>query len=393
MKILLSFYLSTLILLQVITFTRSNLLQSQEKLPYFIDLSKNIGNVQPVRLSSIGKKISYISLETKPGCLLQEIQRIEICNSFIFVSDLNKLLQFDLTGRFIRQIGSVGRGPGEYQSVGDFCTDNVNQIVYIISSGNLLKFGFDGQLLESVKLSFRPCQLMVIDHKGLFFHLWNLPGRITENEYSWIITDLAGTPIFKMKKYLKRVNEPGLIVGCTPFYAFNKCPHFMEFGIDTLYSFEENQKKTHAIFRFGELKLDPDPLLSPDVFDKVSSKLKDKLSINLIWENSDYLFLQLNKGLSPNKLSAIYDKNDNITKFLNEGGFQNDLDGGLSFWPKAILNDGTMVDYIDSYSLLKSLREIQSENKKGVKTKISNQLLTLSKKLTETSNPVLILVK
>jgi hypothetical protein len=52
-----------------------------------------------------------------------------------------------------------------------------------------------------------------------------------------------------------------------------------------------------------------------------------------------------------------------------------------------------MVDYVDAFSFLKRLKEIQSEGSGGRNTEISKQLVNLGRKLTETSNPVLILVK
>jgi hypothetical protein len=89
-------------------------------LPYHIDLEKN-KNTKPFPLSSIGKKIEYIPLETTPNSLIGslngvglDLANIVFSDSFIFISDGEKLLQFDRSGKFIKQIGSVGRGPGQY---------------------------------------------------------------------------------------------------------------------------------------------------------------------------------------------------------------------------------------------------------------------------------------
>ena len=87
-------------------------------IPYNIDIKKNFKNVETVNLSRIGKELSYLPLETSPQCLIQEIDKILFSKSFIFVNDTrNRLLQFDKSGKFLRQIGSLGRGA--YHEGGD----------------------------------------------------------------------------------------------------------------------------------------------------------------------------------------------------------------------------------------------------------------------------------
>jgi hypothetical protein len=84
-----------------------------------------------VPLSAIGFNIQYIPLETNSASLLKTILHIELCDSIIFVCDNDKLLKFDTAGRFIKQIGIKGNGPGEYPSINDFSVDKINQLIYI----------------------------------------------------------------------------------------------------------------------------------------------------------------------------------------------------------------------------------------------------------------------
>jgi len=65
-----------------------------------------------------------IPLETTDASLIKEISNTHINENemLIFDRDLKKLLLFDLNGKFIRQIGHEGRGPGEYVKIIDFAT-------------------------------------------------------------------------------------------------------------------------------------------------------------------------------------------------------------------------------------------------------------------------------
>jgi hypothetical protein len=230
-------------------------------LPYIIDIKKNINNIKSINLSSIGKELTYIPLETTPECLIQEISRIEFSNEYIFIKDFRKLLQFDRSGKFIRKIGSEGRGPGEYSTLFDFSIDEQEKEISIISTSDhkLMIFSFEGVFKNSYKLSFRPLQMIPKDKNSLIYHLANVPGG---NDPSWIITNRKGITSASIKNNLKRISQPGLVIPYTPLYLYDNSAHFMEYGIDTLYYFIGNQKMPYAIFSLGDFKTDIDPLIT-----------------------------------------------------------------------------------------------------------------------------------
>jgi len=344
-----------------------------KNLPFKVDVESNISNVKVINLSSIGKELTFVPLETNPDCLIQQIRKICFSTSYIFVGEFTNLLQFDKNGKFIRRIGSAGTGPGEYPQVGDFCINELKQEIYVIfsSASKLLIFGFDGVFKKSVILSFRPAQVSLRDPQSLMFHLWNVPGK---SDPSWVITDLEGTSLTIIKNNLKRISQPGLLINHTPLYTFDNSLHFMEFGIDTLYSFKETQKIPYAIFSLGGYKMDVDPLITAALIK--DEKLLNKISPVDILENNIYLFIKFHRGISNNKVTAIYDKSRGDITILKDEVFKNDLVGGVGFWPKQIVNDKILVDYVDALELLKKIIPAN-----------------LRSKLSETSNPVLLILK
>ena len=84
--------------------------------------------------STFFKSIKIIPLETNESCLIGNITKIIVFEQYIFVLDnfiANSLYVFDKEGRFIRKIGSIGQGPGEFDRISDFAIDRVNKTVYI----------------------------------------------------------------------------------------------------------------------------------------------------------------------------------------------------------------------------------------------------------------------
>lgn len=360
-------------------------------IPYEIDIEKNISNFKAINLSSIGNEIKYIPLETNPECYVQTIEKVEFSERYIFVNEVRRLLQFTKDGKFIRQIGTQGRGPGEYISVGDFCIDEQKGEVYIID-GKLLTYGFDGSFKSSSKLSFRPSQVIKKSRDYLFYHLWNVPDKSSLVKYSWILTDRKGLIHQSIRNSIKRVNQPGIIIGDTPLYSFNNEVHFMEFACDTLHYFRENEKRPYAVFKFGNLKMEPDPLIIQSQKEKISKELFKKFWINSIHENNDFLFLKLNRGISDSAICALYKKTNSVITLLKDNFFLNDIDGGIPFWPKQILNDTMLIDFVDAFDLKKRIKMMQSETKTNKYKKEPVTLINISKQLNETSNPVLVLV-
>jgi hypothetical protein len=180
---------------------------------------------------------------------------------------------------------------------------------------------------------------------------------------------------------LKRSNK-AVIVPVSPLYLYDKTPHFMEFGVDTLYSFDNNEKKPYAIFNLGNLKFPPDPTMAE------VPEINGKIWINEIRETKKLFFVNLWWDLSDSISNCIYDKSSSSFSILNNGGFTNDIDGGLTFWPKKIINENLFLDYIDAFKLINSTKKIQLNNKEQ-----SSLLFDVVKQITETSNPVLIILK
>lgn len=341
--------------------------------PYKIEIGKNIKTIKSINISTLGKKLQYIPLETSPNCLIQDIYHVKLSESYIFIHDYDRILQFDRSGKFIRQIGSTGRGPQEYYNIHDLCVNEQKKEIYIISSPKLLSvFDFNGVFKNSYNLSHRIIQIIIRGDNNLMFHMANEPG--VDNP-SWIITNRNGITLTSMKNTLKRNSNPGFVVLGSPLYLFKNEVHFMEFGIDTLYYFHDNQRTPYAIFSFGDVKMNPDPLITQSMV-KNREMLTDKLWPLKILENDTFLFIKLSHGMTNGYSCAIFNKNTNAVTFLKEDTFVNDLYGGIPFWPKEIVNDKILIDHVDAFDLLKHIVPTD-----------------LRKKISETSNPILMILE
>ena len=130
--------------------------------------------------SNVYKSVKIIPLQTNESCLIGEIDKIQVVDHQILIMDgriANSLYVFDREGRFIRKIGGVGQGPGEYISIDDFAIDRENKTVYI-KDGRLPRIHkydlLTGKFIQSISLQRNVLQIN--SDRALIHHFVNSGG-------------------------------------------------------------------------------------------------------------------------------------------------------------------------------------------------------------------------
>lgn len=387
MKTIFSPLVLTIIILHSCSESKSDFLKSGNNLYYF-GLESAINNPKNISLSELASNVEYIPLETSPDCMLDPIAKLALTDSFIFVSDAKKLLQFKRNGQFIKQIGSIGRGPGEYKSISDFFIDAPGKRIYILNGREVQILNHEGNIQRSLNINFSADQMIPEDSStfvfhGLSFYFKNLDQsfkpNIPDTIYSIYITDSNGRNLKKIQNILRQGNEPYLNVILSHMYLHNGAITFLETGIDTAFHIGREILKPYAVFDLGEKKMDPHFVDR----EKYAGITKDKFWILSLLENNDYFFINLVQGLSISAKCCLLNKHTGEISMLSETGFTNDLDNGIPFWPKFVFNDSILVTHIEAFKFLDLTKpNLDHENK----------FEKIRQGLNETSNPVIIIL-
>jgi len=372
-----------------------NKVDKSNDLPYLIEIEQNLEVTKAVPLSSIGKELEYIPLETKPECMIEKILHILFSEDFIFIADYGKILQFDRKGNFLRQIGADGRGPGEYYGISGFCIDQKNKTLLVNSFGGrkILEFDFNGSHIRSFDQPWRSFQFFVYDTTGFIIHFTNDNDSTFYSKYNFYITDHEFTPIHKIKRNF--IRKSNIAAREIPLYYFNNILHFKQYTVDTLYTLENEKPKPYAIFKLGKSKLDPNIMFdgrNQNVAQMVK-EIENYFEISKIIETDNFLFTNLAFGVADSSKYCIFNKQSAETIIIEDEGLRNDIDGGIRFWPRYIYDDNLLVDYIDAFKFLSLLKKGESKSLLGEGDNRNDKLEILKKKLTESSNPVLIVLK
>jgi len=118
---------------------------------YTIDLDGDKESSMPY--SSIFKKAQTIILESGENCMIGRITELQVFDDCIYILDgrfAKSMFVFDREGKFLRKIGSIGAGPGEYVKVQDFTIDTGNRLIFLLDEGNRVhKYQLDGTYVHS----------------------------------------------------------------------------------------------------------------------------------------------------------------------------------------------------------------------------------------------------
>lgn len=105
--------------------------------------------------SSLYKDVRVIVLDSMAPPL-RGIVKIQECEKGLYILDGNNALYlFDNQGKYLRQIGRRGNGPGEYREISDFVVDPVHQSIYVLESKVQAIYVYDGvtgRFTNSMKL-------------------------------------------------------------------------------------------------------------------------------------------------------------------------------------------------------------------------------------------------
>jgi hypothetical protein len=346
--------------------------------PFHVNLERDIDNVSSIPLSYLGKSLEYIPLQTDSSCLIHTISALHVYDSIIFVGDYYLgLYVFDRRGKFLRKIGSQGRGPGEYNRLYDLAVDHKNKEVTILSGLEIFVYDFNGEFKRDIKLGFPSHRLVLNKDNDIAILPFSYAKATDSPVYSiYILTRQKKTKL-KIAGTSNRVNG-ALTVPNSPVYMFNNALHFMEFGVDTLYRYDDGIKIPHVIFYPGDFKFPPDPTMAE------VPEIDGKIWVSDVMESKEHLFIKIWWDLGDSISNCVFDKKTSEFTILEANGFINDIDGGARFWPMEISDDSVMVGYIDAYSLISHSRSNNINN--------SSNLDFIISKLTETSNPVIVVV-
>jgi hypothetical protein len=327
--------------------------------------SKNI--VSSIKFSELITDCKYVPLETKVECLIGQLSKIEVFNNEIFTLDSRSaraIYRFSEKGKFLNQIASQGRGPGEYSQPDDISLNANTGEIAILDQIKVLFYKPDNTYLKSVRLPFYSYKIALYDNKIATF---------SRGDDDLVLMDNNGN----QKKVFFRNDDAKRMVMNYPFQLYNEKELLYFAHLDyTVYSILGYKVSPHVKFVFDErMFTDNDiKLLKAD-----PANVNKFVFIKYYNENSTHIFMAYLYMRQP--YIVIYDKSNLKTTVIDVVGLQNDI----TFMREPPIPTGVSADnYFVAYFNYRDVSE-SDELKKIIGSQADG--------LDEMSNPVLLFFK
>jgi hypothetical protein len=395
-----------------------------------VDIEGSMDKLEVWNLSHFVSKIRYVALETMVENYISNIQGYVEADKYLIINDLTQCIIFDQEGSFVRQIGSIGRGPGEYQFVDRVGIIN-DSILTMQSLLDLINFRIDGSVVAQKKNFFmfnnkneEYFQSWIILDDSLYFgHMPNTTGLIGNKA---LIINQKGTVKRSFRNHIQFQREKTVASGFEDFAHINqydKKIFYKEFYNDTLFVLADDLNLIpQYVFNLGKYK---EPTFERAKLPGQVFRMSEFLYIWEVFQADNYLFISCQFGdhfpakrLTPRiinlpdgrsvtltrnttKALGVFDKKSGILSFseptssdnkLFTSGLYNDIDGGPRFYPFKQVNDSTMLMWVRAEDFINHIASDDFENSSPKYPEKKKQLKEFSNKVTMFDNPILMYV-
>ncbi|MDX9727242.1 MAG: 6-bladed beta-propeller [Bacteroidales bacterium] len=363
-------------------------------------------NDNRITLSEIADDIKYIQLDNIIPIGITYAFKMTEEYIYLSIKDVG-IVQYEHNGKFVRKVGSRGKGPGEYRYGMNFTVDELSGNVFVLDPGIVKIYSPSGIFLKDISLKeydgslgFRDIEIY---NSLLFFPDYLSTGH---SKYCWVFLDTLGHFV-SMKKNSVPPFKPGIeMVGGT--YKFENNLFYYNYYNDTIFSISPDLSNSAAyLFAQGNHRwtdgkiegLDPRStsfisqvyrlfrvgrMFETDKFIVVVFAYQERFAICLIDKKTKKTFLA-------NKYEETTGSNTKYKPYII-----NDLDGGMPLTEDltyyAVNEKEYITTLINPINLKVHVSGNEFKNKVNIYPEKKKDLEKLANSLKETDNPVLVLV-
>ncbi|HEX2974338.1 MAG TPA: 6-bladed beta-propeller [Bacteroidales bacterium] len=280
----------------------------------------------PLFLSDIASDIRYVQLDdTIP---IKYVTWFRFRNGIFYIPNKKLgLLTYSRDGKFIKTIGKVGRGPGEYVNCDLFYVDK-NSRIYILDIDQKVKiFSANGDYEKCISLDeYGGLSHIYVNDSKLFLFEFLSMGKA---EYNWIVMDTLGNVLHKKRNTIPPFYNT--MVGGGGVFEFDNILSYWNYINDSVFTISADSKyQTSILISPGNHRL---PRMNIDF-----EKFPQYLRFFQIFETRKFLVFQYElKGQQTMMLVNKKNKKSYSTDFNFKKGYYscglNDFDGGFMVIP------------------------------------------------------------
>lgn len=327
-----------------------------------IHLEKAMGNERVVKLSELGSQIKYIQLETNDSSLVGDISVPFYFNGYFYIIDAARSVCkiFDKQGNYIGNLGSQGRGRGEFTGLGSqsLSFDEETKHIFVYCGRKIIEYSPIGKFINEITLPAFPEAVFNVYKIVRFKDVYAVSiGDKEKNDLIYL--DKAGNLLGTIPEHYSHTDtyreevssNSGTVLLYLPSYILLTGDEIRVFnpGNDTVFAVNPSlQKKIAYILDMGKYKV---PASCTDMAERMKYI---QLQVLKTVETPEYIFLTFMfgenapAGITPPLVRGIFSKKTGDLQLLkrpepDKDGLLNDIDHRNTFWPTYYSREGYLI--------------------------------------------------
>lgn len=322
-----------------------------------------------LKLSDLLVSCEVVPLETRSESFISMAQRVAVSKNYIAVKDSERtpLKLFSRDGKYLRDIGAIGRGPDEY-NIGLYGVqiDEANENLYLLpfaQAKNILVFGFDGKAKTHIPLRFQQRKFKAFVDNGIV----TVMGMPFKNDSAVVYQQTVGGKLIQ--------------------YIAPK-----EYQLAQEFSSEVNSSRNAGSYDLFQMIIMKNPLDTLYHYDTKVNKLIPRYTLSF---DSDEWPLYVCNELPNHYYSWVRGRGnivvDKRTLETNYFRLVNDFFGGIELKNFHQGSNGTFISSISALNLKKELKRCLAD--RSLAPEMRNKLVKLDNEIDENSNDILFIGK
>ena len=358
---------------------------SQETTLEVIDVKDAFDDKRPIGIDDVARDYEYIKLETADECLVGSNATVYSDEQNIVVLDRTRILLFDRnSGSFVRSIGNIGNGPGEYSRTYAKMPYNYGKkTVYARNNTERIEYNLEGDFVGSKKPPELVYDFVDLGNETYAAFIDNYMG---DEKNKIIVFDGQDSIIKIFPNYLSfQFNGIVNMYSINSWFTrLNGKTSFCEKFNDTLFYLTPELLEPRFLFYKG-------PYAFPYELRGNSVNMSDKYFFTEnVLESTRYLFYVF--GFQNRIYTAVYDKEKKetvVNDYVGESGngFVDNINGFAPLELSSINESGELVCVIDAFRINQWFRE------HGEEAERLPEYMKQLEQLNEMDNPVVIVAK